>query len=174
MKTKQRDVADLVELERQKIAALQAERHEIAESPVPREEAAENVRQFLKIRAGQFDRSLTLGSLINPAARPDSQNLILQMTDLSSDSVLQGLLCRAIPRAIETVLMEAVDAHLAAHPPGLPSSERAPRLAELDAKIMKHEHREEMLIRQAETAGHEVVRRADANPMVVLGLAAAA
>ena len=171
---KSSDVLALVQLEREKITALQAERHEIAEAPVPRQEALANVRQFLAIRAKDFDRSLTLSSVINPNANPGQQNLILPMIDLGTDSVLQGLLCRLIPKEIETMMMSAVDTHLSEHAAGLPSAERPARLAELDAKILKHGQREEKLIREAETSGLEIVRRADADPLVVLGIDAAA
>lgn len=174
MTTKKTDVAALVELEREKIAGLQAERREIEAAPVPRAEAAANVCEFIALRSAQFDTSLTLSSLITSGARPERLDMIVQTMAVSIDSIMQGLLCRTIPEAIETMLMQAVDAHFVEHPSGLSKSERPARLAELDAAILKHGQREETLIRQAETAGLEIVRRADADPLVVLGLDAAA
>lgn len=51
---------------------------------------------------------------------------------------------------------------------GLSSAERAQRLAELDAALGKLERAEEKLISEAEAAGLTLLRRADADPAVIL------
>jgi hypothetical protein len=73
----------------------------------------------------------------------------------------------------EQVAKQLVTDLIAALPDGggISEAERAPAIAELEARIMELEHTEEALIEQAFAAGIEVHRRASASPWALLGIA---
>ena len=79
-----------------------------------------------------------------------------------------------MPEAIEEMLTKKIDEHLNEHAPRLPSAERPARLEQIQRDIRELELEEEAVIRAAEDDGIEILRRADADPLVVLGLDEAA
>ncbi len=69
-------------------------------------------------------------------------------------------------------LTERLEAEIDARFPGdgLTDSERATRQADLEAKLLETERREEELVRMARQSGSHVARRAHADPRAILGV----
>jgi hypothetical protein len=78
-----------------------------------------------------------------------------------------GLLAMVDPDKLRKVLLAA--AAEADNDPGISTGDRRQALAAIDAKLLEIEHAEEAAIREAAGAGMIIARRADADPMAVLG-----
>jgi hypothetical protein len=168
---------------RDKLAKLAAERSDLERAPAARAEALDRVDCFIEASAARY--APPVNAFVAPVSDPASVRLIgvsraAVATALAGGGrtavearfdQLEAALCALVPDAVRGALVDAVDAHLAPDPPGLPRAERAMKLAALDAKILAVEREEEQLIREARADGVRIDRRADADPAVVLGLA---
>lgn len=171
---------------RERIRAAKAEREAATKAPRPREEVARDVRASVEALA-----SRALPNVAELVAPRGASNLRLfdtayqalaqtggdgagraaaQMThDLAGQAA--GLLAAIQPEALEGWIMARVDAELARLPAPLGAEERRARLAERDAELRRLEVEEERIAEGLEAEGREVLRRSDASPEVVLGLA---
>ena len=159
---------------RTRLVECQSEREAIETAPVPRDEAIENVRTFIHRQSERYQRTLAIGSLVGAGSRVDSMTIILPnpIEGLQREQVLGLALCRLAPKAVEETLIAKIDEHLEQHTPGLPSAERPARVEQLQREARDLEREEEQLIRDAEDGGVEILRRSDADPLIVLGLSA--
>jgi hypothetical protein len=145
---------------RAKIAALQQEHEQVRTAPRPLVEAVARIDRGLDLEAARL--RAPLGALVSPDAPLPMR---MQLDDVGDVSPLIASLFR---QQVRELLVAAVTRHYKEHPPGLPALERAAKLRELDAEILRLEHEEEATIREAEGAGLELDRRADASPAAVL------
>lgn len=77
-----------------------------------------------------------------------------------------SILASIFKEELKANLLEGLDSH--EYEAGLPQRERPQRLSELKADLFELECREEALIEDADKRGIEILRRADADPVVVL------
>jgi hypothetical protein len=142
------------------IAQLQAERREIERAPVPLEQAVAAMRQRVEALARGYVPQLggfmthvegAPADIIEPGGRD-----------------LEAFLAWLNPEQLAARLEAALRAQYAGVPLALSPGERAERLADVDARLLKLEREEEDLVRKLEGEGLDVDRRADASVEVLL------
>jgi hypothetical protein len=74
------------------------------------------------------------------------------------------------PEALITKLHAEIDTLNLNDARAVPAAERAGRIADLEAQILRAERTEESFVEQAERVGEYIARRPDANPLAILGL----
>jgi hypothetical protein len=151
---------------RAEIAKLAAEFHTIRTAPASPDDARRQVRELVARlgKKGAPRISTQFGKLDvygweNPA----------QEFGPTFHSITIATLCWAVPDVMIARLDETLDA-LPRNEGALPVSERASRLAEIEAEIMLLESREEHLIERAARDGVQIERRFDQSPASVLGV----
>ena len=158
-----------VEEIRQAIADLRAERQKIASAPVPASEATALLDQMLdRWEAGGRNRYIGVEPIIQAAT--SGQVPQIEIHQSATIGHVLGLLVPMLRPQLEAALTAAVEGHYQTVPPGLPSAERARRLAELDQELLRLEVIEEQAIEAAATGGLHVDRRPDAAVEAVLGI----
>jgi hypothetical protein len=148
--------ADLAHL-RDGIAEVVREREALARAPVSHVEAAARLDDFLDGAARQFDPAtsyFTAPSYTAPS-----------LDDLLPYKLF--VLLAALPEvraAFHEKLAKAYEKQVAS----VPSKDRPARAADLASRLRQLELQEELLVLEAEQAGHVIQRRPDADPLVVL------
>ena len=145
---------------RDQIAAAVAERDDIADAAITREEA--EVRFDHLIAQVQVDSIMGMGP----------GNLCEGGTEFEFAKWLArpGFLCEVFGDAIKAAMLARFDAAVSDAPEGLSMVERRKKLSALDGEIYRLEQAEEAVIETLEDAGTDVIRRPDANPAAALGL----
>ena len=161
---------------RTRLVECQSECEAIERAPVPRDEEIENARKFIRRQSERYERTLSISGLTRPGGQVGSMTLILPnpIEGLRREQVIELAFCKLVPAAVEEMLIAKIDQHLEQHTPGLPSAERPARLEQLHQETRAIEREEEKMIRAAEDDGVEILRRSDADPLIVLGLDEAA
>lgn len=153
---------------RDTVAALKTKRRQIETQPVPMSEALDAIEAGLdrleRDAAGRFDN---LAALMRPAnGRP-------HLTFDPHPSTLPAMLVLVARDVIaERLRGNVVAAYESAGLTGITADDRRAALQELDTTVLAVEAAEELMIRRAEAADLEILRRGDANPAVVLAPAA--
>lgn len=145
---------------RAEIVSSKAEIEATERASAPREEAIERIRAFVALEAARRP----------PAGKAFAHSTPARVTMLpygNSEEVLSWL-AAAVPEKLEELFLADVDARLAEAPAGLPAAEREERVSLLEARLRSLEAREERLLREAETAGVELDRRADADVEIII------
>lgn len=149
-----------IEALRADIVSAKAEIAETERASAPREEAIERIRSFVALEAARRP----------PAGRSFAHATPARVSMLAygnADEVLAWL-AAAVPEKLQELFIADVDRRLAEAPAGLPAAEREERVAMLEARLRSLEAREERLLREAETAGVELDRRADAAVEIII------
>lgn len=157
---------------RRKIGEMKARHREVERAPLPVEEIRERVRGWIAARAEKY-RPGELRGFTHPVSGRVGGILgpeFLRDWRADSASQFEAMLCSLLPERVEAVLLARIVEEVGDREPGLPSAERAQRLAEIDRELFRLETEEEQFIEQFEAEGQDVVRREDANPAAVLGL----
>ena len=150
---------------RAKNAALKKERGEIVKQPATREEAIAALEEGIRKNADNYRESFKRLTIMNQESAPAGA----LRQDLQDLGTLE-FYCWLDPDLIKARMTEAIDAFLAATPPGLPREERFRQLVEIDSQLFQLECEEEALIEAGEANGMEILRRADCDPRAVLGI----
>src|SRR5690606_1436614 len=122
-----------------------------------KEKAAEKVKQLAaegRMALQDLDKGLELRVRDGSQALHTRNSALAVMAWIDPDAVLNRL-----EADIEALPGEGMD-----------SSAKQNKLAELEARILESERREEALIEQALKAGQYIARRRDANPLAILGI----
>ncbi|SFZ82900.1 hypothetical protein SAMN02983003_1339 [Devosia enhydra] len=140
------------------IAALTAERKRIERAPMSASEAKARIRPWVKMMA---DRVRLVGAIHHGVA--------IDLASAEPDPTL-AYLCFLNPDAVVRRLEQEVDAQLQGRFT-LGELDKARKLKELDGQLLNAERREEALIMIMAEVGTVVLRRPNADPKAVLGLA---
>lgn len=158
---------------RELVAALAAERKRTERAPLPAAELKVRARMLVDRRAGRVrvtglnGRASTLDVTVSSrraaagggAANPES----------AARETALDLMCWLNPQAMLRRLEAEIDAE-ANDRLALSELDLARALADLDARLLAAERREEALIMQIEAAGGDASRRPAADPRAILGL----
>jgi hypothetical protein len=171
-----------VDTVRATITKLQRERGRVSAGHGSRDEAFRAIDEWI----AEADRAAAPKvGFINGAASLELLNTFLAeptitdnvLIDVSRRSMAREITCWLVALAPDTVRerLRGVAAHQAdaAGGWGLPSQERATKIAELDRELFDLERREEELIEQLEACGFMLPRRSNADPRAVLQTTAA-
>lgn len=161
---------------RHQIEVLREQRARVETAPLSASETRQRIHKLLDAERQDFERRLAYG--LSAAARPGARIADVDLLTLTCRSErdpdagvtkqradLAGLITFLMGDELRSRLDPVIDALADG---GISSSERSERIAEIDAKIHAAETREEELIDEAERAGMQIARRADADPAVVL------
>ena len=146
---------------RAKIEKLVDQRDQVANAPIPRQEAE---TKFDHLIAGVRD-DWTHGSV--PQGLADGS--IIERT-LAEWLGRPAAMCALFGDTIRDSLLKHYDEQVGDTPQGLPMAERRQRLTEIAGQIYKLEVEEEAVIELLEDQGVEVIRRPDASAAAALGL----
>lgn len=177
---KSENIEDLIGSSRNNIAALTSSRGAVRNARVPLEAAIHRLKvDAAQLREGGEIDYLNVTKLVQPSInmRPRQGRLEAptiyfetgtQSIELPNTSaMLHHLLHDEIVRQGTKKLKE----FYATKPLVIPESEREARIAEIDAEILAESRREEALIEIAESKGIRILRRPNAPPFAVLGVA---
>ncbi|MER8844032.1 MULTISPECIES: hypothetical protein [Mesorhizobium] len=151
------ELADGLTSVRDRIAKLGQERQAIEGADCSLDQALERLAGFMNYMRQPLN-DYYVGQFLQPSGRPD----VGMNTDQAARLAL-ALGADAWAKAMEGKIRQAL-----ADRPGYTDAERAAKLDAIDAELLDLELVEESLIRNAEQAGFEVLRRHDANPAAVL------
>lgn len=156
-----------IEKVRTAIAETKAEAAEVKRAPVPREELRAAAEARVAMSAARWrpaTGSLARGQVGGSIALPDP------LAGIMAEDALVGLVARLFGPQIVELLVAEEERALAGRPSGLPAAERPGKLEALAERLFALECDEERQIQEAEAAGIQIERRADADPAAVLGL----
>ncbi len=145
---------------RDQITALVDQRAEIADAAITRQEAAARFDHLIARIQDDAIKGMGPSSLRNGGDERTVGEWLGR----------PGFLCEVFPDQIKAALLARFDAEVGDAPEGLPSVERAKRLAALAGEIYELEQAEESIIEALEADGIDVQRRPDASPHAQLGL----
>jgi len=145
------------------IDKTRAERVRVANLPCSRAEAVERIEALVAELAAAWAPG-GLGRVMAPTYRRGVALIDERPAQLAS------MVARIAGPALVAELVAEVDRTLGGQVT-ITASDRAARLEQLDAAIEGLEVREETLIREAADAGHDIDRRPDAPPAIVLAAA---
>jgi hypothetical protein len=151
------DLSDGLESVRARIAKLREEHEHIALAPPTLDQALARVDQFVT-DIGRPIEDFYIGSFMAAAdyRRPDTFRQVDVLALAASAELLGEKLKARLRRQYDKT------------PDGLTDADRKAKLSALDRELLDLELVEESLIRSAETAGFDVLRRHDADPAAVL------
>lgn len=162
---------EMIEAARDTVATLKADIHETMSQTITRAQAKLQMRKQLRDVAenGRPDLDLLIANG-GQIAWPRTRTSTFRGVDVVALDDAVALLVWANESAIVKALDKEIDS-LLAEDSGLSDADRAARLTTLYADLLKNERMEESLIEAAELLGMDVMRRPDADPRAVLGLA---
>ena len=151
---------DQVELFRDQIAGLRLQRRRVERDLPDRARIMAAISRWEKEAEARLDAQVNVASLLRPAdGRPSMAGRI----DLAEAAAAVAA------RELADRHRDAVEhAFAKAGADGLTPEARAARLAQIDAQILDAGKSEEIAIRAAEAEGAPILRRADADPRIVL------
>lgn len=149
-----------VERIRGEIAALKAEREQVAQAPRTVAEAVAVLDDALDRIAAKFTPNAA--GLLNPEARATDFTLGHGTHDRGTEAAVWLFRDQVRDRLVAEI--KAAD-----HSDGIAAGDRAARLSKIDTRLLGLEREEEALIVQAADHGMEIMRRPDADPRAVLG-----
>lgn len=153
---------------RKQISDISAKIQEIESASLTKDDVAERVKGFIQNLQARFDHSF-VGMAIVSADGGFSAKDLLNACSLDEQStadrviVLQAWLD---PDGLERKLLACAEPYVAAK--GIPSDKRPSMLKKLDSELSELLHQEEELIVALTDAGHEVFRRGNVDPLIVL------
>jgi hypothetical protein len=156
-------LATAIEATRNGIKSLQGQLQVTRRSPLPLEDRKRAAEQFVA-RLAQQARPIVSFDV------HDRISLRFKDSVISGTDDLLAFCCWLDPQAVLSALMNEVSALPTPINP-LPAAERMQRVAELEKKQLELERAEEAMIQRAAGDGIELLRRPDADPRAVLGLA---
>jgi hypothetical protein len=144
---------------RGEISALHGKLARVRSAPLTRDEESALIEDYVVRLIRQAEPSVGIvGGRLRVNFKGDmfaSEDVLALLAWAAPDPV-----CRALERALPE--SDGNDA--------LSAAERGKRVAEIEARLLELERREEALIELAQADGIEVMRRSDASPLCVLGL----
>ena len=166
------------------IAKLTSERGRVRRALLPKEVALHRAITDIKRAAAEGKPDFSANTrLVQPSiySRPRQGNTIWPLVHLETGSRViemrdaNAVLMFTLRDQLIAAATDAIEKIYASDPPPLvvPEAERAVRMAEIDEKILAESRIEEALIEEAEARGLEILRRPDAPPFAVLGIALA-
>lgn len=135
-------------------------------APLSDAEASKRIEQMVQVHAATAQTDRIRSHLIHPAATlrvswpPDGQGSTVAPSAFD-------LMCALDPKGTTKALKDLVAA--GDHKRGPGTEERRRRIAELTAELHELEVEEERLIEAAESRGHQIHRRPEASPAIILG-----
>lgn len=150
------DLSEGLEAIRVSIALAKEDRSAIARMPVSAEEAASRAEAWV----ANLGKSTPLDAIASRLIQPDWRE------PASSDTL--GVVISVLQEQIGAALLSSISSLYGKAKAGVSASDRAAAIAKHDMQILDLELSEEAIIRAAEAAGIDVLRRADADPRAVL------
>ena len=147
---------------RDQIAALVAQRDEIAAAAIPRAEAEARFDHLIARVKDDAIMGLGPGSLRDGGSEREFSEWLAR----------PGFVCEVFGAEIKAAMLARFDAAVGDGPAGLAVGERRKKLTALDGEIFGLERQEEELIEALEEQGHDIARRPDADPRAALGIGA--
>lgn len=166
----QREVDEI----RQQIAATRDEVDWIENAPLDREEVKQRVAAAVTRAGAAFLENARLGDVVHRGEIAElleiqgRANLISDAAIAGLDIKLAPLLCWLMPDPVTQRICAAIDGGEIAFESGPPTAERPALIEAARERLFSLECDEEQLISDAEEAGIEIGRRADASPEVIL------
>lgn len=151
---------DTVEAIRNQILALRQRRRQVEHEPPARALVLSAVDRWQAEAEAELDAMVDIRSLMRPA---DGRPAISTRIDMAKSGAALAA------ASLAERYRDAVEAEFARRrTDGIAPEVRTARLAEIDTEIRAAEKAEEIAIRQAEAVGFAILRRADADPRIVL------
>jgi hypothetical protein len=151
----------VIEAVRTEIAATKTHLQSVRAAPLPLADQKKLVEAHVKGLAQAARPSVAIGS--------GDKLRVGWRGDMANVEDVMALLCWVMPQQV----IEALSGELPERPGALPANERLRRIAEAEAELDGLERREESLIERAAGDGLDILRRHDASPAAVLGVAIA-
>lgn len=155
---------------RRQISDISAKIQEIESASLTKQDVEERVRGFIQNLQFRFDHSFVGMAIVSPDGGLSATD-ILNACSIDETStadrvlVLQAWLDHA---GLERKLLACAEPYLASGKSAIPSDKRPALLKKLDGELSALLHQEEELILALTDAGHEVFRRANIDPLIVL------
>lgn len=163
--SKNTDLTKEIETIRAQIAQLKSELAALRVMPIHPDDLPQRVAKVVKTLAARVDEN-ALGALLAASSPPGNQDDPLRLACFVSDQ--PGILHAWLDPAGLTKKLTAL---ARPHATGaVPLAERPQRQADLERRLFKLEVEEERLIVQAESAGVEIFRRHDLDPLVFFSI----
>ena len=137
----------------------------IQSSPPPRDETLLRLATSIDAEATRFFSGATNGELIHEGRIGE---FLRSATDSHSNHMLPGFFCWLLGDELKARVAAAFGGDGLDFEEGPPTTERPELIAAAQQRLLALEREEEGLIEQAEAAGFEIIRRADADPAIVL------
>ncbi|MFC7609321.1 hypothetical protein [Teichococcus aestuarii] len=140
-------------------------------APVALEEACATLDRLIASAAAR--QAPSMGSLLRRDGHKSLDELGFQVTVRNMGEAYPSIaslefLVALFPDAIKAALTRRLEEEAAKVGPGLTEVERRQKIAEAEQQIRAAEVAEEVAIRGLEAQGHEILRRADARPEIVI------
>ncbi|MEZ5590150.1 MAG: hypothetical protein R3F53_05375 [Gammaproteobacteria bacterium] len=154
---------------REKIAALHAERDALPDQPLDIDSIRTQLAANIAGNRSFFEQSFNTSQLFYPLAA--GAILKLPTGPINGperpQEALWSLACWVHGETLIDPLMTLVEQRLPKDA-GISLNERNKRLKKIESELLRLEREEEKLICELEAAGDEIIRRADADPAIVL------
>ena len=153
---------------RRQISDTESKIREIESASLTKDDVAERVKGFIQNLQARFDHSF-VGMAIVSADGGFSAKDLLNACSLDETSTADRVIVLQAwfhPELLEKRLLDAAAPYVAAK--GIPTDKRPSMLKKLDSELSELLHQEERLIVELTDAGHEVFRRANIDPLIIL------
>jgi hypothetical protein len=156
---------------RETIASVEAEIRAIDNSGLTEADVADRVKGFIATLAARFDESY-IGRAFTHANGTVTTTDMLNATASEGQSGDEALVLEAWlrPELLEQKLLNAAAPYVQTGKTALPLDQRPALLRKLDARLADLCQEEEDMIVELQANGHEVFRRGNVDPLVVLGI----
>jgi hypothetical protein len=155
---------------RNQIADIESQIREIESASLPKADVEAHVKGFVQNLQSRFDAAY-IGRCLVGAGSGISTTDILNACSIEETSTADRQIVLAAwlnPDLLEQKLLRAAEPYLATGKQALPADKRPALLRRLDETLSALLVDEEALIVDLEQAGHQVFRRANVDPLVIL------
>jgi hypothetical protein len=157
---------------RETIASIEAEIRAIDNSGLTEADVADRVKSFIATLAARFDESYIGMAFTHPNGIVTTTDLINACAPDGGHPGDESLVLEAWlrPELLEQKLLNAAAPYVQTGKTALPLDQRPALLRKLDARLADLCQEEEDMIVELQANGHEVFRRGNVDPLVVLGI----
>lgn len=155
---------------RNKIADITGKISEIERASLPQADVQDRIKALVGTLQARFDHAFVGMNLAAADGGFSARDIMSACSSDERDASDKSLVLMAWldPAGLERKLMEAAAPYVATGKSAIPTDKRPSLLRKLDGELSELLHQEESLICELQANGHEVFRRANIDPLVVL------
>ena len=159
---------------RRKISDISARISEIESASLTREDVETNIKGFIQTLQARFDQAYVGMAAVSANSGLSALDIMNACSYDEHNGSDKALVIQAWmnPELLEKRLLECAEPYMASGKSALPTEKRPALIRKLDSELSELLHTEESLIVALTDAGHEVFRRGNVDPLVVLAASA--